>query len=208
MNASPTTGTRRYSKSVRRGVNSAHVVFAVGLLGIEWVMLAIAVVGRTTDDRALQHSAYRLMRVFVFTGGIPFAVLALVTGVLLCLNTPWGLWRYLWIKVKIVLLIAVIVAGAGVISQFAHRMIAHSAPDGNADALPPLQTWHIVLVVFQVVALIVATALSVFKPSGDRSRGRSAPRRRPGDAEDATAAADRSGSPSASIPTRRRVGAG
>ncbi|MYS83751.1 DUF2269 family protein [Embleya scabrispora] len=176
MNASPTTGKRRYSRSVRRAVNSGHVVFAVGLLGVEWVMLLIAVVARWTDDPALRHGAYQLMRIFALAGGIPFAVLSLITGVLLCLRTPWGLWRHLWIKIKIVLLIAVIVAGAGVVSQFAHRMIAASASGGNADALPPLQTWHLIVVIFQLLALIVSTALSVFKPSGDRDRDRGRPR--------------------------------
>ncbi|MET7301550.1 DUF2269 family protein [Embleya sp. NPDC005575] len=173
MNASPTTGKRRYSRSVRRAVNSGHVVFAVGLLGVEWVMLLIAVVARSTDDPALRHGAYQLMRIFAPAGGIPFAVLSLITGVLLCLRTPWGLWQHLWIKIKIVLLIAVIVAGAGVVSQFAHRMIAASASGGNADALPPLQTWHLVVVIFQLLALIASTALSVFKPSGGRGRPRS-----------------------------------
>ncbi|MFI6579844.1 hypothetical protein [Embleya sp. NPDC050493] len=172
MNASPTTGKRRYSRSVRRAVNSGHVVFAVGLLGVEWVMLLIAVVARSTDDPALRHGAYQLMRIFALAGGIPFAVLSLITGVLLCLRTPWGLWQHLWIKIKIVLLIAVIVAGAGVVSQFAHRMIAASASGGDADALPALQTWHLVVVIFQLLALIVSTALSVFKPSGHRGRGR------------------------------------
>ncbi|MFF7243260.1 DUF2269 family protein [Embleya sp. NPDC008237] len=172
MNASPTTGKRRYSRSVRRAVNSGHVVFAVGLLGVEWVMLLIAVVARSTDDPALRHGAYQLMRIFALAGGIPFAVLSLITGVLLCLRTPWGLWQHLWIKIKIVLLIAVIVAGAGVVSQFAHRMIAASASGGDADALPPLQTWHLAVVIFQLLALIVSTALSVFKPSGHRGRGR------------------------------------
>ncbi|MGW1989035.1 DUF2269 family protein [Embleya sp. NPDC001921] len=185
MNASPTNGNRRFPRSVRRAVNSGHVVFAVGLLGVEWVMLLIGIVARSTDDPALRHGAYQLMRIFALAGGIPFAVLSLITGVLLCLYTPWGLWQHLWIKVKIVLLIAVIVTGAAVVSQFAHRLIAASASEGNADALPPLQTWHLVVVTFQLVALIVATALSVFKPSGDRGRGRPRARRRvegaPGD---------------------------
>lgn len=196
MNASPTTGNRRFPRSVRRAVNSGHVVFAVGLLGVEWVMLLIGIVARSTDDPALRHGAYQLMRIFALAGGIPFAVLSLITGVLLCLYTPWGLWQHLWIKIKIVLLIAVIVTGAAVVSQFAHRLIAASASDGNADALPPLQTWHLVVVIFQLVALIVSTALSVFKPSGDRGRGRPRARRRadgaPGDrstAPDTTGAA-------------------
>ncbi|MGC0423376.1 DUF2269 family protein [Embleya sp. AB8] len=177
MNASPTTGNRRFSRRVRRAVNSAHVVFAVGLLGVEWVMLLIAVLARMTNDDTLRHSAYRLMRVFVFAGGVPFALLSLITGVLLCLFTPWGLWQHLWIKVKIVLLLAVIAAGAGVVGQFAERLIADSAPGGKADALPPVQTWHLVVVICQLLALIAATALSVFKPSGDRTRSRTRLRR-------------------------------
>ncbi|MYV99201.1 DUF2269 family protein [Streptomyces sp. SID3343] len=193
MNSSPTPRVRRFSRSVRRAVNSGHVVFAVGLLGAEWAMLLTSVVARSTDDPTLRHSGYRLMQVFALGGGIPFSVLSLISGVLLCLYTPWGLWKHLWIKVKIVLLLAVIVTGVGVVSQFVHRLMSASAPGGDADALPALQTWHLAAVIFQILALIVATALSVFKPAGKgarRSRTPVKPRTR-----DAEASSDRTGTP-------------
>ncbi|WP_406289943.1 DUF2269 family protein [Embleya sp. NBC_00896] len=168
MSTTATPTARRFPRGVRRAVNSGHVVFAVGLLGLEWAMMLLSVVARSTDDATLRHSAYRLIRVLALTSGIPFAVLSLITGVLLCLYTPWGLWQHLWIKVKIVLQLAVIVTGAVVVSQFVHRLMSAAAPGGDADALPTLQTWHLAAVIFQILALIAASALSVFKPSGNR----------------------------------------
>ena len=159
---------RRFTRPVRRAVNAGHVVFAVGMLGVEWTMLLVAGLARTTDDTALRHSAYGVMRLLAFAGGIPFGVLSLLTGVLLCLFTPWGLWRHRWIKVKIVLLFAVLVSGGVVVGQLVHRLVAASAPAGDANALPALQNWHMAVVAFQLLALAVATFVSVFKPSGKR----------------------------------------
>ncbi|WP_406285012.1 hypothetical protein [Embleya sp. NBC_00896] len=170
MTTTPAPSTRRFSRPVRRAVNAGHVVFAVGMLGVEWTMMLIAGLARTTDDPTLRHSAYSVLRLLAFAGGIPFGVLSLLTGVLLCVFTPWGLWQHLWIKVKIVLLFAVLISGGAVVSQFVHRLMSASGPGGNADALPALQNWHMAVVAFQLLALIAATALSVFKPSGRRPR--------------------------------------
>jgi len=148
------------------------------MLGVEWTMLLVAGLARTTDDAALRHSAYGVMRLLAFAGGIPFGVLSMLTGVLLCLFTPWGLWRHLWIKIKIVLLLAVLISGGVVVGQLVHRLVAASASDGDADALPALQNWHMAVVAFQLLALAVATFVSVFKPSGGRPDPRRAPRAR------------------------------
>ncbi|HSA48884.1 MAG TPA: hypothetical protein VLH10_02070 [Yinghuangia sp.] len=166
--ARTTAKSRQFPRGVRRAVNSSHVVVAVGLVGVEWVMVMLGVIARNSDDPALRHNVYEVMRSLVFAAGIPLAALSLVTGVVLSLRTPWGLWKHLWIKVKIVLLILVIVLGAGVVSSWVRELGAMTAPGGDPSGLTAVQWYQIAGASVQLAALIAATFLSVYKPSGKR----------------------------------------
>lgn len=157
---------RRFSRRVRRSVNSLHVVAAVGLVGVEWGLIALGIVARVTGDGELRHTLYPVMRYLVYTTGMPLAVIALVSGVLLCLRTPWGLWRYLWIKVKIVLLFLVIAIGAGLMSRWLRDLEHMTAPGADASGLGVVQWYQFGGAAVQLAALAVATFLSVFKPAG------------------------------------------
>lgn len=167
---------RRFSRRVRKSVNSLHVVASVGLVGVEWGLIALGIVARVTGDAELRHTLYPVMRYLVYTTGMPLAVIALVSGVLLCLRTPWGLWRYLWIKVKIVLLFLVIAIGAGLMSRWLRDLEHMTAPGADASGLTAVQWYQFAGAAVQLAALAVATFLSVFKPAGAATR--SASRRR------------------------------
>lgn len=167
-----------FSRGVRRGINSAHVVTSVGLVGVELVMLMLGLMARNTGDDAVRHTTYELMRSLVYAAGIPLAALALVSGVLLSLRTPWGLWKQLWIKVKIVLLFLVIGIGAGAMSQWIRTLEDKTAPGADASGLATTQWLQLGGVGVQITALVIATFLSIYKPSGARRvpRDRSAER--------------------------------
>ncbi|MGA4543093.1 hypothetical protein ACPA54_24190 [Uniformispora flossi] len=167
---------RRFSRRVRKSVNSLHVVASVGLVGVEWGLIALGIVARVTGDAELRHTLYPVMRYLVYTTGMPLAVIALVSGVLLCLRTPWGLWRYLWIKVKIVLLFLVIAIGAGLMSRWLRDLEQMTAPGADAAGLAAVQWYQFAGAAVQLAALAVATFLSIFKPAG-AAKGSAARRR-------------------------------
>lgn len=172
----PGPARRGFSRRVRKSVNSLHVVASVGLVGVEWGLIALGIVARVTGDAELRHTLYPVMRYLVYTTGMPLAVIALVSGVLLCLRTPWGLWRYLWIKVKIVLLFLVIAIGAGLMSRWLRDLEHMTAPGADAGGLAAVQWYQFAGAAVQLAALAVATFLSIFKPAG-AAKGSAARRR-------------------------------
>jgi hypothetical protein len=87
--------------------------------------------------------------------GIPLSSAALITGLTLGLGSKWGVLRHAWVTAKLMLLLSVILVGALVIGPATNEM-----HDGSGDA----ETVLIAAAAWDVLALTVATVLSVYKP--------------------------------------------
>ena len=94
--------------------------------------------------------------------GIPLSFGALLTGIGLGLGTRWGVFRYPWVVAKLALIVSVILVGAFVLGPASNQML-----DGDGDTTGRL----IAGATYDVIALTLATGLSVFKP-GRRFRRR------------------------------------
>jgi hypothetical protein len=152
---------------VRKTVLVLHIISSVALVGEVWVLVVLNLFALLTDDLGLAHAAYRLMDTLVFAGGIPLSLTALISGVVLALSTRWGLVRHYWVFTKLLLLIATILVG----------MLLFN-PAGLATAVegasrPVTRQWgQVAAVGTQLVMLITATVLSVFKPWSRTSIGK------------------------------------
>jgi uncharacterized membrane protein len=146
----------------RRAILTTHIVASVGLLGSVAALVALNVRAATTTDPALAASAYELLTMFSFVFGIPLSFISLISGVVLGLGSKWGVLRYRWVTAKLVLNLSVIVVGAFVIGPQTAAMV----DDGGGS-----QAVLIAAGVWDVVALTLATTLSVFKPGRARDRG-------------------------------------
>ena len=164
VTATPTTAPAvrvRLRPAARRWVLTAHVVSGVGLLGSVAGVLAINVRAATTGDADLAAASYDLLAMFTVLFGIPLSLTALASGVLLGLASRWGVVRHGWVAVKLVLLLGVILVGALVLGPGTDAM---RTGDGGAE------TRLIAGSAYDVLALLGATGLSVFKPRRRRSR--------------------------------------
>lgn len=159
-------GTRRIrlSPRTRRWVLTLHIATGVGLLGSVAAVLAVNIRAAATTDAELAAASYELLAMFTLLFGIPLSFGSLITGVLLGLSSKWGVVRYPWVVAKLVLLVGVILVGALVLGPGTDAM---RAGDGGAE--PRLIAGSI----YDVLALLVSTGLSVFKP-GRRRRARGA----------------------------------
>jgi hypothetical protein len=151
----------KLTPAVRRAVLTVHIIAGVGLLGDIAAVLAINVRAATTGDPALAAASYDLLAMFTVLFGIPLSFGALMTGILLGLGSKWGVLRYAWVATKLVLLIGVILVGALVLGPGTEAM---RSGDGGAEAR------LIAGAGYDVVALTLATGLSVFKPGRRRRR--------------------------------------
>lgn len=155
------TSANRLRPRARKTITVVHIIASVSLLGEVWALVALNLYSTLAADTELAHAAYRLMAVLVFAGGIPLSMTALATGITLALGSHWGLARHYWVFGKLLLLIAVICLGMFLFqpSVVAAAFEAGSPSDG--------QQWRQVCVVAaQLLLLVTATTLSVFKPKG------------------------------------------
>lgn len=154
------------SRRMRRIVLTLHITGGVGLLGVCAVIVLADVRALTMDD---PQPVYELM-VSTPLLGIPLSFLSLATGIVLGLTSKWGVLRYGWVTTKLVLNVSVILVGALVLGP----QTAAMADDGSGS-----ETALVVGSAYDVVALLLATGLSVFKPRaagrrGERARARTA----------------------------------
>lgn len=147
---------------IRKTVLVIHIVVSVALIGEVWGLVALNTAAALTKDLELAHAAYRLMPTLVFAGGIPLSLTALITGITLGLTSHWGLFRYYWVAIKLILLVAVICVGMFLFDP--EGMAA--ATEGAVQPAATRQWSQVAALGTQIVMLLIATTLSVFKPRG------------------------------------------
>ncbi|MGC5172054.1 hypothetical protein ACLQ2Q_15515 [Microbacterium sp. DT81.1] len=103
---------------------------------------------------------------------VPLAAASTVSGMLQSLLTPWGLWRHYWVITKTVITVA---AMALLVLHMQPITTASRLASANNLALPRLdgvREQFVVQASAAAVALIIVTALSVYKPKGLTAHGR------------------------------------
>ena len=143
-------------------VLTAHVTFSVGWLGAVAVFLVLGVIGLTSQDAQVVHSAYLVMEPAAWLILIPLSLGSLLTGLIQSLGTRWGLFRHYWVLFK--LLINVIATTVLLMYTQTLSFFALVAADTDSD-LSLLRTPSVVIHAGgALLLLLVATTLSVYKP--------------------------------------------
>lgn len=151
---------------VRKFALTAHVASSVGWLGAVAIFLALAIAGLTSVDRQVVRAAYLAMNLTGWYVIVPLSLASLATGLVQSLGTTWGLFRHWWVVVKFVI---TIVATALLLlhmqpTTFLADVAAESALSATDHRGVRIQ------LVFDasaaLVALLVNTTLSIYKPRG------------------------------------------
>ena len=156
---------------LRKFVRTVHVTVTVGWLGAVAGFLALAIVGLTNQDSQVVSAAYISMDLIARLVIVPLSLIPLLlTGPILSLGTPWGLFRHYWIIIKLVINIL-----STIILLIHMQPISYLAQVASAGTLShadrSLQVQMVVAAGAGLLALLAATALAVYKPRGMTTYG-------------------------------------
>ena len=143
----------------------------MGWFGAVVTFFGLALVGiQTASDQTLR-SVYIAMDVVGWLIIVPFSVATLVTGLVQSAGTSWGFVRHYWVLSK--LLITVGASALLLLHMQVMSTVAQAASAGNLT-ISHLREPRMQLLgdaAAAAVVLLVAAALSVFKPRGRTSFG-------------------------------------
>src|SRR5258708_14304973 len=151
---------------LRKFALTAHVTSSIGWFGAVAVFLALAIVGLTSQDAQLVRASYLVMGLTTWFVIVPLAFASLTTGVVSSLGTRWGLFRYYWVVMKLIItLVATVVLM--IHTQTIDLLVV--APARSAVLGINLSGAQLNMVVasgLALIVLLVLTVLSVYKPRG------------------------------------------
>jgi len=148
---------------LRKFVLTAHVISSVGWLGAVTAYLALVVAALTVRDFQAVRAAWIAMDLIGWFVIVPLALASLLIGIVQSLSTPWGLFRHYWVLFKFLLTmfaIIILLLHMPTVSYFAGAPA--STDQVSIDGLPG----ELIHAGGGLLVLLVATALSVYKPRG------------------------------------------
>ena len=151
---------------LRRFALTLHIVASVGWVGAVAGFLALALAGLASSNAQLVRASYIAMNLIYRSVVVPLGLASLTTGVVSSLGTEWGLVRHYWVLVKLLVTVPAV-----------FLMLVHVQPVERMAEAAASETWsgvdpaelRIQLMVYAATALqvlLVATALSTYKPRG------------------------------------------
>jgi hypothetical protein len=162
----PTRPRVRLSRRARKAVLVVHLASAGGWIGLDVVLATLVVTAAATDDPARKAVCLQALELFAVRPMLATGLVCLVSGLVLGLGTKYGLVRFWWVAIKLVLNVVLVVLVATALRSGVHdaaeqgRLLAAgrvgSVPIGDLK-FPPIVS---------PIALMVATTLSVYKPWG------------------------------------------
>jgi hypothetical protein len=167
------------------------------------VFLALASIAFVSEDERTVRGAYLVMAPAAWLVLVPLAHASLVSGIVLSLGTPWGLFRHYWVALK--LAITLFSTAILLIYMGTFRQMAGVAADPVVQLGLVRNPSPVVHAVLALILLLMATWLAVYKPFGVTPYGRRIDPQGPRGASSA-ARGPRSTSPAtAAIRTRMRM---
>lgn len=140
---------------------SVHVAASVGVVGADLALLVLASAGLAGADPVTIYPAARLIGASLIA---PLALVTLATGLLLGLLTPWGLFTYWWVTIK--LAIVVVLSGALLFVLVpALGAMADAVTAGTSGPLTVRERFPLIVApALASTLLAIALMLAIFKP--------------------------------------------
>ncbi|HEY8454798.1 MAG TPA: hypothetical protein VIL34_04340 [Actinopolymorphaceae bacterium] len=153
-------------KGWRKATLVVHIVAAGSWIGIDVIVAVLVLTGWFGTDVTLRSLAYQALATFVVWPMFTAGLVCLVTGLVLGVGTTWGLLRYWWVAVKLVLtivlctlILVLLQPGMADVAAYGQELLAGDPDPARVSRMffPPAVS---------LSTLSLATALAVVKPWG------------------------------------------
>jgi hypothetical protein len=151
------------SIGVRKFALTVHLATSLGWLGAVVAYVALGISAVRSVDPQLVRSAWTAMELVGWTVLVPLAIGLLVTGVLISLATPWGLFRHYWVLISLGL--TVLATAILILHMPSVSTTARVAREGEGGQLGQLGG-DLPHAIGGLMVLLVITVLNVYKPQG------------------------------------------
>lgn len=162
LNAGTAVKPWRLGARTRKAVLVLHIASVGSWLGIDVVMAVLTFTALGTDDQSTKALCFRVLELVTVWPMTVSGLTCLVTGVLLAMGSKYGLTKYWWVVVKLVLNLLlstlVLMSLRPGVAEIADRAEANDLDIPLGDMIyPPIVS---------PTLLMFAVVLSVFKPWG------------------------------------------
>ena len=149
---------------LRRFTFTTHVTTSVGWVGAVIVFLVLAIIGLTSADERTIRGAYLVMAPAAWFVLVPLAFASLLSGLVVSLGTPWGIFRYYWVVFKLVITTFCTIILLIYMGTFA--AMAAVAADPTVAVATIRNPSPIVHAALALLLLLIANVLAIYKPLG------------------------------------------
>ncbi len=157
---------------VRKSALILHVTCSVGWFGAVATFLALAVVGLTSQDVQLVGAVYVAMDVITTLVIVPLSLASLLTGLIQSLGTRWGLFQHYWVVAKLLITVVSVIILLTHTEGIRYMAGVAAAIPLASDDFPRLRFQLAVSAGAALLALLLTTILSVYRPRGLTPYGR------------------------------------
>ena len=157
---------------LRKFALTAHITTSVGWLGAVGAFLVLAVAGLTSPDGQLVRAVYLATELTGWFLIVPLSLASLPTGLVMSLGTEWGLFRHYWVLAKFLITVLATILLLVHMQPVGHLASVVAETTLARGALAGLRVQLVADAGAALLALLVASALSVYKPRGLTPYGR------------------------------------
>jgi len=153
------------SPGLRKLTLTVHLTSSVGWIGAVVAFAALAIGGVSSQDSQTVRGAYLAMSVLVSYVIVPLAFAALLTGLVSSLGTTWGLFRYYWVVLKLLLTVVAIIVLLVQLEPIRYLARVAADPSSGISGLPEARR-PLIHAAGGLIVLLVIQVLGVYKPRG------------------------------------------
>jgi uncharacterized membrane protein len=159
-------GSWRLGNHLRKTVLLLHIVAGGTWFGLDVAMAVLVITAIGTDSAAARAHTLQSLKLITVWPMFSSAMLSLITGILLGLGSNYGLVRYWWVAIKLVLnLVLATLVVTALRGEVVNAASLGAQLAGGADV-----EWNFTNMIYPPIvsptALTIAFVLAVFKPWG------------------------------------------